>query len=394
MTPLLLVACLLPQADDLLRTLEDDDPDVRAVAGAAILRMGPRVIPDLERALGHPSSEVRGRAADLLARFPEYALRSILKNPEYPAVRRLWNAVIEAAIWKRPLPREVWTEISLLEGEKFRSRSDRVRRHTEAEILTELSRSARGMLRSLSRRVGVEGFDPEQVGGGLQKEIRERDFLSFVLEAEPDAETFEEVYGTLQSVHLRGWLPDWERWCEEDWRIAMAILVQIRRRPEAPVMKRPGTREQALELALRGPIVRGMADALGRAFSNRGRGYQESLSEKVLKETPEHRELAVLREVYGILLELDGEIGRHFYTPGLLVPARAAIPEREAPVPDRHRALFDKVREIETSAAALRVVREILENLGEVEGSKGGTGTAAALLREVGVRVAAGAAYK
>ena len=218
-----------------------------------------------------------------------------------------------------------------------------------------------------------------------------REDLSWVLQAGPDEETFEEVYGTLRSLRSRGWLPAWNSWCEEDWRTAVALLVQVRRRPDAPAMKVPATREEALALACRGPIVRGIADALGRVFANRGRGFQEALRHLQKEQRAERRECGALREVYDVVFRLDEEIGLHFYRPALLQPTKATVPTREAPVPERHRALFEAVKAGDTGDPGLRVVREILENLGETGWGKGEADAAAVLLRAIGTRVADGA---
>src|ERR1051326_8976704 len=97
------LACLCLQSNDLpdlLRRLGNDDPDLRNEASAAIHRLGARVIPDLERALAEPDPEVRGRVAELLERIPEYALRPVLEHPRFPSIRRRWNAVIDAVVWK------------------------------------------------------------------------------------------------------------------------------------------------------------------------------------------------------------------------------------------------------------------------------------------------------
>lgn len=388
MTLLLALACL--DLSSLLRQLEDDDPALRDQASAAIHLMGPRVIPDLERAIVAASPELRARLSDLLDRFPEYTLRGILRSAEYPAVRRLWNAVVEAAIAKRPIPRELWDEISARQ-EKFRNRGDRVRLHTGREILAELERAARTILRGQSRVIGVEGVERDYRGGLSEASAFDRDFLPLVLRAGPDEETFEEVYGTLVSVRSQCWLPDWNDWCEEDWRTATALLVQVRRRPDAPAMKVPATREEARALASRGPIVRGIADALGRVFSNRGRGVQEALMKMEQEEQSRDREFGALREVYAVLLKLDEQIGVHFYRPELLQAAKPALPVREAPVPDRHRALFEAVRSRDPGDGGLRVVREILENLGELGWKEGEAETAAVLLRAIGTRAADGA---
>ncbi|HLF93832.1 MAG TPA: hypothetical protein VJB14_10225, partial [Planctomycetota bacterium] len=335
MTLLLALAWL--DLSSLLRQLEDDDPAVRDAASAAIHRMGPRVIPDLERAIADASPEKKARLADLLDRFPEYAFRTLLQSAEYSPVRRLWNAVVEGAIAKRPIPRDVWEEVEA-RPLKFRNPGDRVRVHTDREILAELELAARIILRRQSRVVGIQGLDQgeHERGGGLEALMETRDLLPWVLQAGPDEETFEEVYGTLQLVRFKGWLPDWASWCEEDWRIAVTLLVQVRRRPDAPAMKAPATREEALALACRGPIVRGIADALGRVFANRGRGYEEALSPVEKQQGVEYREFGALREVYGVVFRLDEQIGLHFYRPALLQPAKAALPVREAPVPDRH----------------------------------------------------------
>ncbi len=387
MTLLLALACL--DLSSLLRQLEDDDPDVRDAASAAIHRMGPRVIPDLERALAGASPESSARLSDLLDRFPEYTLRGILKSPEYPAVRRLWNAVVETQIGKRPIPRELWKEIDGRPG-KFRNPGDRIRVHTGREILDHLERAALTILRGQARVFGVKGLELESRGGLSEAPEYGRDFLPLVLRAGPDEETFEEVYGTLQSVRSYCWLPDWNAWCEEDWRTAVALLVQVRRRPAAPAMKPSATREEALALACRGPIIRGIADALGRVFANRGRGYEEARRSLQRAPCPKDREYGALHEVYDVVFRLDEEIGLHFYRPALLQAAKPALPTREAPVPERHRALFEAVKAGDIGEPGLRVVREILESLGEAEWGKDEAEAAAVVLRAIGTRAADG----
>ncbi len=60
----------------------------RAVAGVALLRMGPATVPSLVQSLSHPSPEVRGKVAHLLGRLGRDAaeaipaLQSLLSDPD------------------------------------------------------------------------------------------------------------------------------------------------------------------------------------------------------------------------------------------------------------------------------------------------------------------------
>lgn len=386
MTSIAALFCLLAQAEWIDR-LGDDDPAVRDAASVALHQMGSRAEAQLERALLHPSLEVRGRAADLLDRLPEYVLRTLPRRQEHAEFRRRWNAVIDATIWKRPIPKELWDEICGDEGELVELNGCiQERPHSPLEILHELNAQAAVMLRHLIDRVGLDA----QVEVSRRRERGEaheaayRYLLPLLLKAEPDSECFEEIYGTIALLEQEHHSPFGEDWSREDRATAIRLLVDLRRRPGAPPLVPPKTREEALDLARRGPIVRGIADALGRSFANRGRGFQKMQQEleKVERDGDffAHQEL---RLMYDRLFCLDREIGRHFYNPDLLGPAKAALPARHAPVPEKHEPLFEKICAVPATDGALRVVREILDAGVELPA----TDDTAGLLREIGRRV-------
>lgn len=378
-------ACILLQADspsDLLRQLDHDDPAVRNAATEALHKMGSSIIPDLERARSHPSIEVRGRVASLLDRIPDYALRQFLNHPHFPTFQRRWNAVIDAVIWKRAIPKEVWLEMDRTQREPHAQRDTPP--HTADEILVELEWGAFQALRQLAWRVGVDGPDLELNGGGLEPLIVAHDFLPLVLRAEPDEVSFEEVYGTLLSLEVHVSLPDWERWAPEDLQTAVRLLVQIRRRATLPPFEPPKTGAQALKLACQGPIARGIADALGRAFTNRGR-VKGHLQDAAWTLPFKKGDAVSVRDIYEYLILLDRSIGHAYYHPELLVPARATTPRGLAPIPDRHRGIYHRVISEPAGDKTERVVRDILERLGEAGDDRD---TIAVLLRSIADRVA------
>lgn len=384
------LACLCLQSNDLpelLRRLGNDDPAVRDKASAAIHRLGARVIPDLERALATPDPEIRGRVVELLQRIPEYALRPVLDNPRFPSVRKRWNAVMDAVVGKRPIPKELWQEV---DGKLREARVQRelLPKHTLDELLTDLDEGSEQILLTLVWKVGVQGMDPKGYGGGLERSTRSRDYLSPILAAEPDAETFDELYGTLLSLQDQSLLPEWDQWSAEDTRLAIRILVFLRRRPDAPVFSPPTSAEDAVKFACRGPMLRGMADALGRAFANRDRRERDWQKQLVKVEANEQDPFGELRKVYRILIRLDRDIGDRFFAPDLLLPARARIPDRSAPIPDLHRGLFDRVRSAPVDDGALRVIRDVLANTEGLIFSEDSLDPAAALLRALGDQVA------
>ena len=91
-----------------------------------------------------------------------------------------------------------------------------------------------------------------------------------------------------------------------------------------------------------------------------------------------------LRDIYEYLILLDRSLGHVYCRPELLLPAKATIPEGLAPVPDRHRELFRSVISEPTCDKTQRVVRDILERLGEAGDD---LNTIAALLRSIANRI-------
>jgi hypothetical protein len=382
----LAAGCLLLQSEgwpELLRQLDDDDPARRDAASRAIRRLGPRILPDLERAMGDASPEVRCRLSDLRNRLPEVRLRSILQNPGYVEVRRRWNAVIDAVVWKRPLPAALWLELAA-EKTELRELED-PRPHAPAEILAKLRECAAQILRQLVWEVGVEGMDPELSGGGMQGAVVFHDFLPVVLQAEPDPVSFEEVYGTLMSLQFEWRPPLWNYWDPEDLQTAVRILVQIRRRTDREPVSPALSRDEALKLASRGPLVRGIADAVGRSIANRRQVARHSSQD--LMEGKTDAEPSGLRDVYDVLIWLNVEIGHRYCSMDLLRPAQREIPEGVLPVADRNRGLFDLARSPESGDAVERVVRDLLHNCHFTNWKPEQLGTAAGLLRAIGTRL-------
>lgn len=374
--------CLLAQADWIDR-LGDDDPALRDQASAELRGMGSRAVPDLELALFHRSPEVRARAADLLDLDADYVLRTLERRPEFAEFRRRWNALIDGVIWKRPIPKDLWEELGdpVVELREI-SRAIQERPHSPLDILRELNDQAAGGLRIQAEKVGIQGADPELLSSRSQVAGRVGDLIAPLIAAHADAESFEEIYGTLFVLEREGVFFGCDQWGWADRRQAVGFLVDLRRRQGAPPLAPPRTVEEALALARRGPILRGMADGLGRAFANRGRGLQmlqelEKVEKRRLNLWP-----AFFR-VYDRLLALDQQIGLQFYHPDLLAPAHAAIPSRHAPVPEKHEDLFGRVCAVPETDGALRVVREILCAGLTIEDSS----ETAELLREIGRRV-------
>ncbi len=381
------LACFLAQAEDLprlLRQLEDDDPVVREAASTLLHRMGERIVPDLERALGHSSLDVHGRIAELLQRIPTYAFRSILQHPRFPSFRRRWDAVIEAVIWKRPIPLELWEE--LVRDQSLRER--RIRPFRTAELLAQLEDDAAQALRRLVWQVGVAEGNLELHGGGMEQLQEIVDFLPLVLRAEPDEISFEEVYGTLlrlQSDHL---LFSWNGLEPGDLETPIRLLVQIRRHPELPPIQPATSLREALSLASRGPIVRGIADALGRSYSNRATGGLATLQDSLKSERERVDDPTGMREIYGFLLRMEEDFALTHFQSILLAPAKPGVPDRSAPLPERYRDLFARVSAEPISDPAKRVVLDLLEDLAKTGWEEEGHGMAAPLLRAIGTRVA------
>ncbi len=382
------LVCVLGMQDlDLhLERLDDDDPAVRAEASAAIRRRGSSAIPALERALGHPSVEVRGRADELLLRLPEYALRGLLRLPEYAEVRRLWTAVVEAVVWKRPIPADLGREL-LRErpGHEALREVERQRDHSGLEILAGLRDAAWEILRDQLERVGMEGAQVE-MSAKRACQATGVDVLPLVRRAEPDATSFEEVYGTLMLLEGEVSFHAMETWSLDDWALAVKLLVQMRRRPGAPPLGALASREEILELACRGPLVRGIADALGRAFTNQVLLKMElawSQKQEAVGGADE------IRGVYGVLFQMDRWIGRTYYQPGLLDAARPGLPRAPAAVPAPRLALFDLVNA--EGEAARRVAAEVLSRPEDPPFHLRDHETAARLLRAVASFTAAAA---
>ncbi len=378
---ILALACLLEMQDLdlLLERLDDDDPAVRAEASAEIRRRGSSAIPALERALGHPSVEVRGRADELLLRLPEYALRGLLRLPEYAEVRRLWTAVVEAVVWKRPLPADLGRELLREQPAHEALREvERQRDHSGPEILAGLREAAWEILRDRLDRVGVEGAQVEISRAKRSCQATGVDILPLLRRAEPDATSFEEVYGTWMLLEGEVSFHAMETWSLDDWALAVQLLVQMRRRPGAPSLGALASREEILESACRGPLVRGIADALGRAFANRVPVRMElawSQKQDAVGGADE------VRAVYGVLVQMDRWIGRTYYDPDLLAATRPGLPRALAAVPAPRLALFDLVNA--EGEAARRVAAEVLSRPEDPPFHPRDHETAARLLRAV-----------
>jgi hypothetical protein len=209
-----------------------------------------------------------------------------------------------------------------------------------------------------------------------------------VLEAEPDPVSFEEVYGTLVTLQVEAMLPSWSEWIPEDLQTAIRILVQVRRRKDLEPVLPNLSRDEALKLACRGPLVQGMGDAVGRSIANRRRAvrYAQQDLEPWPKETEQRP--SALREVYDLLLQLNVEIGHRYCSTDLLRPARREVPEKVSPVAERNRRLFDLARSAESGDAVERVIGDLLANCHFAEWEQEQLGTVAALLRAIGTRVA------
>jgi HEAT repeat protein len=92
---------LEPHADRLARTLDDEDPRVRAAAGTLLLRAGPKNVAALERAFAGKHDDGRAFAARALGRLGTAALPAIRKNIASDSSRRR-AAAAEAAGYLGP----------------------------------------------------------------------------------------------------------------------------------------------------------------------------------------------------------------------------------------------------------------------------------------------------
>lgn len=317
----------------LIRKLNHDDPDVREAAARALRRAGSRAFPELEKALGHPSPEVRGRAATVLSAFPRYALKFLLDHPDFPELRCEWNAVIETTIAKRPIPAALWRKYGGMIEEEPAPQFRKEGSHEGSWIHSRLRESAPRAVLALAVHYGVEGIQQDLLQetfyncrhGPLPGNLMAR-----LVKCDADATAFEEIYATILKMyadHQAEWLACLS---DEDWDTVLRFFVHLRRRPGEKPMVLPAGRDEALAFISRGPWVRGLADALGRALPN----YQWSTVCRMeeaapgrwnaAEQPPETKEAAA---IYARLFRMDKMIKDRYFSPDYLSSDRPGLPD-------------------------------------------------------------------
>jgi hypothetical protein len=267
---------------------------------------------------------------------PEDSLKWILNRPEFPAVRSLWNGIIDALIAKQPIPPALWKVFGREEQEAEALRPDfgPPGPREGAWILARLKEDGARAFNTLARIYGVAGRKPERhawkdenfglhaLPGGLATRL---------LEIGVDETTFDELYGTILMMNEHNWALWFHSLNGEGWEVVLQILVHLRKKDGAKPMAPPVGREEAWRLASRGPWIRGIASALGRAFAAEKEGKvircggQRLECIPVLKaDPPSTWELA---EIYRRMVRIDRKIGLEYFSPEFLAIRRARLPD-------------------------------------------------------------------
>ena len=368
---LLLAGLLLLQDGSLIDRLGHDDPAVRAEAFEALEKKGSAAVPELRRALTHRSPEVRARATDLLRHLPPFQGSHLLRHPEFARAKRIWNGLIGCLIHKDPVPAALWKELGDLaihhEQEAVCS-GEGIAPHPEAWILAQLAESGGKDLRFLAQKYGVEGMKDDLLVArqGAKMKPLPPDLFPRLAALRPDWDTLEEVYGSLLILRNQG-LASWmNAFADRDWDTALLFLVRIRRRPDA----KPATplgKEGITKQIRRGPIVRGIARGLGRAFANPGKKYDRAscTDEQIRMTVARKSEWRFVEVGYRMLLDMERDISRCWFWKDRLRPTAAATPKRrEGLHPFRKMPYFLIIRdEGRLDEAGLRVVAALLREL-------------------------------
>jgi hypothetical protein len=367
---LLVLALLAGPAQDetLVRRLDSDAPDVRDAASAELARRGSEALPFLEKLLSHPSLEVRCRARELLLRLPEYALERWKSLQGYPLAARVWNALVEAVVAKRPIPAKVWEEIGGdTEAQELRLQVEVLKEdHSIPWLLETLLETGVEGIRWSACRVGIDGKCVQILRARLEYAVERRaseDLMNALVRAGAGEEAFEEVYATFLQLRKQGLIQKLGACSKSDWEKMALFLAHLRKRPGQKAAAPPKTREEAVRRVLRGPWVRGIADALGRAFANDG-GIEAPHSAS----RPPNDRIRILctgtwgelKAVYDTLHELECNLGGVYYQSSLLRASDTALPPGEGkPLP---KELLERLGEIDDDQR--RVLEEVIPHLG------------------------------
>lgn len=312
--PALLALLLTLQSP--VERLDDDDPDIREEAMAALARDGSRAMGDLERALCHHSLEVRARAADLLIRLPEHSWR--LLAMEQPLLAPLWNALIDSLVLKKPVPAELWEKLGCGEKQELEVLVERTGRiqvmsHAPAWIARRFMEEGTAALRRLGDLHGVEGrketasrADQLRLASCAVPDLPER-----LARFGADDDALEEIHAAILLGRDTSLAEVFNDLSPEDWDLVLRFLVHLRRRPGAAAAKPPGSREEALQLLAKGPWAAGIGRALRAAVNREG---LELLEKEAEERAPEpHGDWRHLEQVHRELGRLDSALARRGY---------------------------------------------------------------------------------
>lgn len=330
----------LLQDASLVDRLGDDDPAVRDAASAELAREGERAVPKLIPVLSHSSAEVRGRAADLLFRLPEFRWTRFLAQPESPLVARSWNAMVDACVGKRPIPGSLWRDLG---HEEAREELREVREWSVDEdrepswIVGRMAVESVDAIRDLARKVGVDCEQRVEQGRGRGLSrlgwAFPVDLLTRLAELGAGERSQEEIYGTLLMLGRHGLMPVFSELSGRDRDLVLRVLIHWRDRPGDRDPRPPRSREEALDRVARGPWMAGLARGLAEDFG--GQVLLSRQQELVSKSEPPTVSSGfrweALTRIYGELADLEEDLSLRFEL--VAGGARPGLPERRPPLP-------------------------------------------------------------
>jgi hypothetical protein len=317
----LLLLPALQDTADLIRQLDDDDPEVREAATFRLRNRGPRIVPQLEEALNHPSPEVRSRIEELLQAHSAYALRPMLRHVDFPLAARIWNAVVECLVQKRPVPKK-FAQLFFEEERGVRVKELRKLDDSPSEprcLVEFMIACGTDALHEINLLYGVRGEErPTRGMAKLCRALHRYDLKRALVKFGADRESFEEVYATVRILEDRYWASSLFEVGDRNWDLILRFLVHLRKRPGSPTVVLPRTELDCRRFLEQGPWMRGLADGLRRAVSHPG-----DRSKRIEERLKESRELPAdaLDEAYGLLLSLDRRISDTYFYPGVLEAA-------------------------------------------------------------------------
>ncbi|MFH1550385.1 MAG: hypothetical protein ABIH04_07495 [Planctomycetota bacterium] len=293
---------------ELVRQLDSDRYEERRDAYEKLCEIGLEAIPALVDARHHPSMEVRYRASQILlyfSRVPKFKFIIITKTGRYKELKKDWQATMAWLIDNSPLPESVAKKYgyarekdipekarkeSLQELSKIFQSKDADIPHRPAEKVIEdiqLSTAALVKHAALSSRV-VAAKCKEKVRVLMKvarrfDETLEGKLLFARAKGEVNFSTFENMivflhlsnpdYDRIQFLDCDR-LKFWEAYNRDDRELAFLILKDLCAFPSTAGTENvpvPKTKDEALQQALDGRLVKGMAKRLHKAIYNCGK---------------------------------------------------------------------------------------------------------------------------